>query len=142
MRETTRTPWRWDGGLASSFDEHARASIPLYDESRWLTLELSDEFAVPGSAIYDLGSSTGTLAVALADRHPDCHVVGVDSEPEMTAAASRGAGASVRFETADAAAVDVSGASFVVAHHLLPFLTVAERSTVLANVAAGRLQTR
>jgi trans-aconitate 2-methyltransferase len=44
---------------------------------------------LPYTTIYDLGSGTGHLTRILADTFPDAEVIGIDSSPEMLAAARR-----------------------------------------------------
>lgn len=134
--QTIRERWAWDDGLADTFDEHAAASIPLYAEQRALTLELSDWFASPGGTVYDLGSSTGTLAAALAERHPQSRVVGVDSEQEITHRA-RQLGSAAEFITADVGAMNLDRAGLIIAHHLTPFLSADDRRALLHRIHAA-----
>jgi ubiquinone/menaquinone biosynthesis C-methylase UbiE len=48
-----------------------------------------------GGVAVDVGSGTGTFAIALAGRRPDARVVGVDGDPEILSLAAAKAGASV-----------------------------------------------
>ncbi|WP_181133866.1 methyltransferase domain-containing protein [Rathayibacter sp. AY1D9] len=128
-----RTAWAWGSGLAERFDCHIDASVPLYREGHELILELSDWWAAPGASIVDVGCSTGTLTAALADRHPDVAVLGIDSEPEMLREAqSRGSRAT--FRHGDATDCDLGAPDLVVAHYVAQFLPPATRSRLLRNV--------
>jgi len=107
----------------------------LYDEGHALCLEMSDWFVTPGSGIYDLGSSTGLLTAMLAERHRTNAVTGLDSEPSMVErAASEHQAANLTFVAGDAPHAELRGASYVVAHHLTPFLTAEDRAALLSNV--------
>jgi len=65
-------------------------------ESRWRPAlshaVLQDLPAAPGTVV-DVGSGTGTLAIALAAARPDVHVVAVDGDPNVRTLAQRKAGA-------------------------------------------------
>lgn len=127
--------WVWGEGLADTFDAHIAASVPLYESGLALAAELSDWFTYPGSTVYDLGCSTGAVAEALATRHPRSSIIGVDAEPQMTAAASERCRelSNVTIETASVVTMTFDPASLIVAHHLAQFLTLAERARLLVS---------
>ena len=58
--------WSFDG-ISGSFTEHARRSIPFYDEGHDLICRYSDYFVTTSSVVYDIGTTTGLLAHKLAD---------------------------------------------------------------------------
>jgi SAM-dependent methyltransferase len=73
--------------------------------SRPLGPVLLDWAGVDGPARFvDVGSGTGNLAIAVADRWPECEVLGVDPSPGFVAHASRRVpgGGPVRFEQGSA----------------------------------------
>jgi ubiquinone/menaquinone biosynthesis C-methylase UbiE len=81
----------------------------------------------PGGVVVDVGSGTGTLAIALAAARPDVEVIGVDGDPEVRALAARKPGAervdwrdglagSLRLDDASADRVVMS----LLLHHLAP----------------------
>ena len=45
---------------ARVFDDMVARSVPCYDEIQRMIAEIAGDFATPGSAVYDLGCSTGT----------------------------------------------------------------------------------
>jgi tRNA (cmo5U34)-methyltransferase len=74
------------GDTAVVFDDMLERSVPFYAEIQRMVAELAADFAVDGTAIYDLGCSTCTSFLRVAEVLPaDCAVrfVGVDSSPEM-----------------------------------------------------------
>ena len=75
--------WSFGGCTPTKFDEHVARSIPGYNEGHSLCLQISDFFARRQSRCYDLGTSIGTLAHALALRHKDVRVIGLDTEAAM-----------------------------------------------------------
>lgn len=55
-------------------------------------------------AVVDLGCGTGELTATLAERYPDAAVLGIDSSPDMLAAAAPHASSQVSFQLGDLAA--------------------------------------
>lgn len=69
---------------AEVFDDMLGRSIPFYRELQRMIGELAADFAVPGTAVYDLGCSTGTTLLALHDTLPaDIRFIGIDASPHM-----------------------------------------------------------
>jgi ubiquinone/menaquinone biosynthesis C-methylase UbiE len=90
-----------------------------------LDLALAD---VPSPArVLDLGTGTGVVARALAERYPEARIVGVDLSPGMIEQAGRelppGLAGRVRFEVADASALACPDGEFelVVLSNMIPF---------------------
>jgi ubiquinone/menaquinone biosynthesis C-methylase UbiE len=98
-------------------------------EKRWRGQMLGRlEVDLPeGGTVVDVGSGTGTFALALKQRRPDARVIGVDGDPEILALARAKPGAS-RIDWREGlaqelplptASVDVVSTSLLL-HHLLP----------------------
>lgn len=87
----TAGSFAFEPGIVHDFDQHVRASIPLYEEMLRLVCELSDWFAPAGSTISDLGSGTGSIASDIARLHPtrDLTFHLYDAEGAMLEAARR-----------------------------------------------------
>jgi tRNA (cmo5U34)-methyltransferase len=76
--------FRFDGTTAAVFDDMIDRSVPFYSELQRMTAQLADDFAVPGTDVYDLGCATGTTLVELDRRiHAEVRLIGVDSSDEM-----------------------------------------------------------
>jgi SAM-dependent methyltransferase len=87
--------------------------------------------------VLDLGCGTGELTARLAESYPDATFTGVDlEEPHLARAAERSAafGPRVRFQYADAMALDFADASFdfVVCRHVIQ--AVPDPATVLREI--------
>ncbi len=84
----------WDPDSYLRFDtERSRPFAELVDRVR----------ATDPRTVVDLGCGPGALTATLAGRWPHASIVGIDSSPEMIAAASQHAGPRVRFEAGDVA---------------------------------------
>ena len=90
-------------------------------------LELALDGAPPPRQVLDLGTGTGVVALALAERYPEAEVVGIDLSPGMIEEARRRLSpelaARVRFEVGDASALACADGDFdlVVLSNMIPF---------------------
>ncbi len=111
-------------------------------------LDLAVEGVQPPRQILDLGTGTGVVAVALAERYPEAEVVGIDLSPGMIEEARRklptGLAGRVSFEVGDAAALACRDGSFelVVLSNMIPFFdelarVVAPGGTVVLSFSKG-----
>src|ERR1041385_488367 len=70
--------------VASVFDDMLLRSVPFYEEMQRMIAELSADFAVDGTNVYDLGCSTGTTLLHLAAQLPQrVKFIGMDNSEEM-----------------------------------------------------------
>jgi trans-aconitate 2-methyltransferase len=83
--------------------------------------------------VVDLGCGSGELTALLADRWPDATVTGIDSSPEMIAAASPGP--RLTFEVGDLVDFEPSGVDVVVSNAALQW--VPEHRALLPKWAAA-----
>jgi len=77
---------------ATVFDDMLPRSVPFYAEIQGMIGELAADFVAPGTAVYDLGCSTGTTFLHIARGLPpdlDIRFVGIDSSEEMLGIARR-----------------------------------------------------
>src|SRR5688572_28217130 len=66
------------------FDDMVTRSVPFYEEIQRMIGEQVVDFATPGSAVYDLGCSTGTTLLGIDPVLPnDVRFVGIDNSSEM-----------------------------------------------------------
>ena len=128
------------------FDDMLGRSVPLYDEMQRMIGELVSDFAVDGTAIYDLGCSTGTTFLEIAKYVPpelDVRFVGVDSSPEMldrarSKLAAEGFGRRVDFVHADLnEGVPIENASVVLLVLTLQFVRPFHRERLVRSICEG-----
>lgn len=74
----------FDKKTSEVFDDMLERSVPLYDEIQRMMSEIAAEFAQDGTAIYDLGCSTGTTLFAMHESVPkSVKLIGVDYSKDM-----------------------------------------------------------
>lgn len=82
--------WIFDEGVAKTFHQHIAKSVPCYQQTQDLAVQLSDWFVGGESPIvYDIGCATGTTLSLLIKRHckKNIHFVGIDDSSGMLAQA-------------------------------------------------------
>jgi tRNA (cmo5U34)-methyltransferase len=131
---------------AAVFDDMLERSVPFYDEIQEMIGELVSDFAADGTAIYDLGCSTGTTFLRIArsvPRERNLRFVGVDYSPEMLEVArgklsSPDFGRAFELECADLnAGVNVVNASVVLMVLTLQFVRPLYRQRIIRSIYEG-----
>jgi ubiquinone/menaquinone biosynthesis C-methylase UbiE len=129
--------WRvFRGPLRGMFDGLAPTWETRIGPHHLWALELALKDASAPQRILDLGTGTGVVALALAERYSEAEVVGIDLSPAMVDEARRKLSfelaGRVRFEVGDASALDCPDGDFdlVVLSNMIPF------SEELARVTA------
>jgi len=76
--------FKFDQRVVKVFDDMVTRSVPFYIEMQRMISELAGQYAIGGSAIYDLGCSTGTSMVNMnATVANDVKFIGLDDSTEM-----------------------------------------------------------
>lgn len=128
--------WRvFRGQLRDRFDTLAPTWETRIGPHHLGALDLSLEGVPPPGRVLDLGTGTGVVAKALAERYPTAEVVGIDLSPAMIEEAARqlpsALAGRVRFEVGDASALDSPDGAFelVVLSNMIPFFAELARVT-------------
>src|SRR5262249_10241033 len=134
----------FDRSVALVFDDMVERSVPFYEEIQRMLVELAHDFAVPHSAIYDLGCATGTTLVNLHQAlDPTVRFVGVDNSEEMLAKAQgklaeHGVDRAVELECRDLnEGVTVTDASVALMVLTLQFIRPLRRDRLVEQVFQG-----
>ncbi len=94
---TTFTPALGFSALTPFYDRVIRS---MTRESVWRTRLVGHIAAKPGETILDIGSGTGTLAIAIDEGQPACSVMGMDPDPavvELAKAKAKRSGSKAKF---------------------------------------------
>lgn len=129
---------------AAIFDDMVARSVPFYQEIQRMIVEMAADFAVAGSAVYDLGCSTGTTLMALDRSLPqDIRFIGVDSSEDMLAKtrqkfSEEGFSRPYELQCADLEnGLPIRNASVVIMNLTLQFVRPLRREFVIAGIAEG-----
>lgn len=76
--------FKFGTAVAAVFDDMVTRSVPFYLEMQRMMTEITADFALPGTYVYDLGCSTGTTLLNLNNVLPtDVHFCGIDDSAAM-----------------------------------------------------------
>jgi len=133
--------WSFGGNVAPNFDSHVERSVPLYRHGHNLVTNLGDFFIHDDSIVYDIGSSTGSLLISLAERNVGRHsvkFVGIDNEEEMVLHAKKSAAdkglKNIDFLCADALEYEYEKASFFVSYYTIQFVHPSVRQDLINRI--------
>jgi len=136
--EAERANWSFSGETTKSFDEHVSKSVPLYLEGHNLICDISDFFVKPDSVIYEVGSSTGTLTIKLAEHNKtkaEARFIGIDIEEDMISIANDKKNVNpelnVTFITGDVLDLDIERADFIVCYYTVQFIKPSVRQELI-----------
>ena len=140
-RQNPVAPFEFNAAVANVFDDMIHRSVPMYAEIIRQQARIIKIAAPKGARIYDLGSSTGNLALALCERMPAgaFELTAVDtSQPMLDISAKRlnaiNRSADVIHVNADVRNVVLKSAGAVAANFTLQFIPPADRDALLENI--------
>ncbi|HAI96696.1 MAG: methyltransferase [Cycloclasticus sp.] len=133
-----RGNWKFSGEASANFDAHVSKSVPLYTEGHQLICDLSDFFIKPDSTIYEVGCSTGSLTLKLAQHNinkPDAQFIGVDIESDMIEVANKKAldhdDLNIEFLCEDMINVDMKKADMIICYYTIQFVRPSVRQDLI-----------
>lgn len=136
-------PFAFNREVAQVFDDMVSRSIPLYKEVTRTSAEWALRFYRPGTAIYDIGCSTGTTTAALAEAFlgagTSAAFIGVDNSEPMIAKAQDKLAPWRSAHSIDLLATDIRQHKFqptsvVIINYTLQFLPIAHRRSLLTSI--------
>lgn len=136
--------WKFNGSVVDSFDDHVSKSVPLYNEGHELICDMSDFFIKPDSVCYEIGSSTGTLTLKLAEHNKAkaaARFIGIDIEADMIAKAKDKAanlpGLNVDFLVEDVLKMTLEPADMLVCYYTVQFVRPSVRQALMDKLYAS-----
>lgn len=139
-----QTDFAFDEEVAAVFGDMLERSIPFYFEIQNMIVDLAEEFAQPGNAIYDLGCSTGTTLALLGRRlkTEEIRLHGVENSLPMLKQAEANLDSleikNYRLEQRDLNnGVKIENAAVVILNLVLQFVRPINRDNLIKDVYAG-----
>lgn len=132
--------WKFDGKVAENFDSHVSKSVPYYSDGHVLVQNLSDFFIKSNSTCYEIGCSTGSLTLALANHNQgkeNTRIIGIDIEQDMIDAASKKSASlpdNVEFIADDILQMELEPADMIVAYYTIQFVRPSERQRLINKI--------
>ncbi len=130
--------------VADVFDDMLDRSVPFYREVQRMIGEITGDFAVEGTNIYDLGCSTGTTFVMLDKLIPEnINFIGIDYSQDMLNKAREkmkkyNVSRKCEFVCMDLnSELPISNASVVIMNLTLQFIRPLWRGRVVESIARG-----
>ncbi len=127
--QAERANWKFNGEASKNFDDHVKKSVPLYLEGHDLICDISDFFVKPDSIVHEIGCSTGTLSLKLAEHNKQktrARFVGIDVEEDMIAIAEdkkkSHADLNVTFLVEDVLEMDMELSDMIVCYYTVQFI--------------------
>ena len=134
-----RSAWSFGEEVAEVFPEHARRSIPYYEDGHDLICRLSDFFVAPDSAVYDLGCAGGELLNKLArhnEHKPGVRWVGLDKEQAMIRRAGRTCAGldTVELRCEDILTGEFKGSDMIISYYTIQFVEERHRQALFDKI--------
>ena len=133
--------FEFDDAVARVFDDMLARSVPMYEECQRLAVKIAKQYLQDGAKFYDLGCSTGTLILRLAESLPqkrDILFVGVDNSGPMLAQAHRklkGLAPECQLIQADIEGdFALSGASVITMNYTMQFIPPPRRGAMMKKI--------
>jgi tRNA (cmo5U34)-methyltransferase len=137
-------PFEFNAAVADVFDDMILRSVPMYPEIIRRQAQMIAKTGRRGIRVYDLGCSTGNLAVALFDQFPpgELSIVAADSSKPMLNIFQKrlqkfGRTGDVDLLCDDICRLKIAKADAVVINFTLQFIPPADREALLAKIYQG-----
>ncbi|MFY7928436.1 MAG: carboxy-S-adenosyl-L-methionine synthase CmoA [Oligoflexus sp.] len=133
-------PFSFNHEVAQVFDDMVRRSIPLYYDVTRYTADWVLHFYQAGSAIIDIGCSTGTTTHHIGQKlEKPAHFLAIDNSPAMISKAEQKladfpARHRLTLSCQDIMQTELPRASAVVLNYTLQFLPLADRHLLLQRI--------
>jgi len=131
--------WNFKGEVADKFDEHILKSVPFYEQGHNLICDLSDYFVTPGSRCYELGCSTGSLSLLLANHNKhkaNVKYIGIDLEEDMIQVAKNKKNPSndIDFQVNDLLTMLFEPSDLIIAYYTIQFIHPRQRQELINKI--------
>ena len=130
--------FEFDEDVASVFDDMLSRSVPHYEEMLKLTTSFALKYTQENSTIYDLGCSTATTLINIAQNSPKpLDLIGIDTSNAMLNRAQHKAsayGIDINFIEDDIFNIDFKSSNVIIANYTLQFIRPLQREKLIQKI--------
>tara|TARA_B100001769_G_C21964151_1_gene518755 strand:+ start:182 stop:898 length:717 start_codon:yes stop_codon:yes gene_type:complete len=129
--------WTFSGNVAQNFDNHISKSVPYYNWSHQLGLNISDFFLKNNSNVYDIGCSTGSFLGLLSKRHPKKNIkyYGIDEIKNMIIwAKKKNKNKKINFLNKNILDYKLKKSEFITSFYTMQFIPPAKRQIIFNKI--------
>ena len=130
-------PFEFSQAVASVFDDMISRSVPYYDISSKIVCELLCDLLPQNASVCDIGCSTASLLLFLAQARSDLVLCGLDLSAPMIELASKKAqayGAKIELICADASKCQLQKCDAFIVNYTLQFISTQNRAGFLERI--------
>ncbi|RLA78004.1 MAG: carboxy-S-adenosyl-L-methionine synthase CmoA [Epsilonproteobacteria bacterium] len=133
--------FEFDEEVASVFDDMLNRSVPFYNEMLSLTTSFALKYCHSQSTIYDLGCSTASTLISIAQQSSDnLNLIGIDNSNAMLDRASKkinAYGLDIELINDDVFNVNFKPSSVIISNYTLQFIRPLQREKLIKKIYDG-----
>ncbi|MGK0256343.1 MAG: tRNA (cmo5U34)-methyltransferase [Arcobacteraceae bacterium] len=130
--------FEFDEDVASVFDDMLSRSVPHYQDMLNLTTSFALKYTTTNSTIYDLGCSTATTLINIAQNsNESLNLIGIDTSNAMLKRAqqkSKAYGIDIDFMEDDIFNIDFEPSNVIISNYTLQFIRPMQREKLIKKI--------
>jgi len=130
--------FEFDEEVASVFDDMLNRSVPFYDEMLDLTISFALKYLKPNDTVYDLGCSTASTLIKLAQKSDiELKLIGIDNSEAMLKRATtkiKAYGLNINLINDDIFNVVLNPSNVIISNYTLQFIRPLQRETLVKKI--------
>jgi len=130
--------FEFDEDVASVFDDMLSRSVPFYKQMLELTTSFAIKYIKEGSTIYDLGCSTASTLISIANHsNKNLDLIGIDTSDAMLIRAKQKTNAyghNITFINDDIFNVDFKKSNVIISNYTLQFIRPLQREKLIKKI--------
>ena len=129
--------FEFDKEVADVFDDMIDRSVPFYKENLNLSVNILKNYLKNNDKVLDLGSSTGTFLIKLAQFNPTLNLIGIDNSSAMIQKAikkSKAFGVNIDFIESDFLDYNFKQNNLISANYTIQFIRPIKREKLISKI--------
>ncbi len=128
--------WTFSGNVAKSFDSHITKSVPFYNKTHELGLDISDFFLQENSKVLDIGCSTGSFVKKLQQKNINkkLKIIAIDTEKTMISYAKKNSTNKINFFCKDYLKFKIKKQNLITSFFTIQFVHPSKRQIFFKKI--------